>query len=147
MKAALAIGLGSFDRVVDVGAGLEHVAVGIGSKRGQLDGMTPMMTYVAIYTRSASNPQRGAARLRSGRRVLEIGGGDGVESMPRPRSDYFQELLEFELALCDQEPYLRIGGITSSSRRRVERTRGFEPRPLPWKGSVLQLHHVREAGL
>ncbi len=29
----------------------------------------------------------------------------------------------------------------------VERTRGFEPRLLPWKGSVLQLHHVRRAGL
>lgn len=25
--------------------------------------------------------------------------------------DYFQELLELELALCDREPYLRIGGM------------------------------------
>jgi hypothetical protein len=31
--------------------------------------------------------------------------------------------------------------------QKMERTRGFEPRLLPWKGSVLQLHHVREARL
>jgi hypothetical protein len=41
-------------------------------------------------------------------------------------------------------------GITATAGlrlRHMERTRGFEPRLLPWKGSVLQLHHVREASL
>ena len=46
--------------------------------------------------------------------------------------------------VCASDEIAAAAGLRLAN---MERTRGFEPRLLPWKGSVLQLHHVREASL